>query len=266
MKHVLFALMVLVTVGCTRVGQGEFGIVQHFGGSIDDAAAGPGFNMTVLDSIIKVDGTEVRVPMKDLNPKDKDGVLFTIDLTVTYKVNPDKGIAFYKQTHEVDKVQQNEDLENTLGFKIMEDTVSNSVNKAFQAFAVSEIGARRSEIEEGMKKILQEKIDSRYADAFTVVNVNINRTKLGDAVEAVLQSQAIAKSQRVLLELQQQLADKQTDLIEKKMEGLKRVASKTGIATEKLIDFKLREQYNEVLSELAKNHGDTQVQVPASSK
>jgi hypothetical protein len=255
-------LAALLMVGCTRVNQGELGIVQHFGGSVDDTAAGAGFNMTVFDSIIKVDSTEVRVPMHDLTPKDKDGVLFTVDLTATYRLNPEKAVAFYKQTHEVDRITENNEVETVLGFKVMQDVVANATTKAFNEFAVSEIGVKKTEIESRLKELLQQKIDSRYADAFIITNVNINRTKLGDSVEAVLQSQAIAKSQRALLDLQQQLAEKETDLINKKIEGLKQISSRTGIPVEKLMGFKLREQYNNVLSELAKNHGaNVQVQV-----
>jgi hypothetical protein len=263
MKILLVLIPLLMLTGCfTRVQQGEFGIISHLGGSVADEPAPQGFNMTLLDSITTVDATEVRVPMKDLTPKDKDGVLFTVDLTVTYKVNPEKGIAFYKQTHEVDRVKENDSTNTVLGYRVMEDTVANSISKAFNDFAVSEIGPRRTEIEARLKEIVQQKIDGRYADAFIIVNVNINRTKLGDAVEAVLQSQAIAKSQRVLLELQEQLAGKESDLIQKKIEGLRIVSTKTGVPVEKLMQFKLREQYNNVLSELAKNHnGNTQVQV-----
>lgn len=263
----LIMIAALLSIGCTRVGQGEFGIVQHFGGSIDDAAAGPGFNMTVLDSIFTIDSTEVRVPMHDLTPKDKDGVLFTVDLTATYRINPEKAVAFYKQTHEIDKIKQNDVYNTVLGFRVMEDVVANATTKAFNEFAVNEIGVKKTEIEGRLKELLQQKIDSRYADAFIIVNVNINRTKLGDSVEAVLQSQAIAKSQKALLDLQQQLAEKETDLIHKKIEGLRQVSTKTGVPIEKLMQFKLREQYNNVLSELAKGHGSgIQVQVNNSNK
>lgn len=263
MKTIFLIVALMALSGCiTRVHQGEFGLIQHFSGSVDDSPAGPGFNMTFLDSITNIDATEVRVPMVGLTPKDKDGVLFTVDLTTTYRINPEKAIGFYKQTHELDQIKENDTNITVLGYKVMEDVVANAITKAFNEFTVSEIGPKRTEIESNLKQLLQAKIDSRYADAFIIVNVNINRTKLGDSVEAVLQSQAIAKSQRILIELQQQLAEKETSLIQKKIEGLKEVSAKTGVPVEKLMQFKLHEQYNNVLSELAKNHsGSTQVQV-----
>jgi hypothetical protein len=246
-----------ITVGCTRVDQGEFGIVKHFGGSVDDAPAGAGYNMTLFSSIETIDATEIRVPMKDLTPKDKDGVLFTLDMTVTYKINPEKAVGFYKQTHEVDKIVENNIANNVLGYRVLEDVVANSSTKAFNDFTVAEIGPRRSDIEQKMKEIIQAKIDARYADAFQIVNVNINRTKLGDSVEQVLQSQAIAKSQRTLLDLQQQLAEKETDLLNKKFEGMKRISNTYGIPVERVMNYKVQEQYNGVLSEIAKNHQGT---------
>lgn len=261
MKNLLL-IAALMLCSCTRIAQGEFGIVQHIGGTVDDQPAGPGFNMTVLDSILRVDGTEVRVPMQNLTPKDKDNVIFTVDLTATYKLNPDKAVAFYKQTHEIDDVKENGEVLHVLGFRVMEDVINNAAAKAFNEFAVGEFGAKKMDIEQRLKELLQQKIDARYADAFTIVNVNINRTKLGEAVESVLQSQAIAKSQKALLELQQDLAVKETELIRKKIEGLHAISITTGVPVEKLMGFKLREQYNLVLSELAKNRSaNTQVQV-----
>lgn len=265
MKKILILALMAMSVGCTKVSQGEFGIVQHFGGSIGDEPAGQGFTLTILDSLLVVDGTEVRVPMENLSPKDKDGVLFSVDLTVTYKINPEKAIGFYKQTHEVDRVEQNNERTNVLGFKIMQDVVANSTSKAFTEFTVSEIGVKKAEIEDKLKTIVQQKIDSRYADAFVITNVNINKTKLGDAVETVLQSQAIAKSQRALIELQKELADKENELINKKLNGLKEVARQTGVSLEKLMQYKLTEQYNSVLSEVAKNQSG-KVQIQMNSK
>src|ERR1700677_4538175 len=130
MKKLLFVGM-LFLMGCTRIEQGQFGIIQHFGGAIDDQAAGPGFKLNVLDSIMKVDATEVRVPMHDLTPKDKDGVLFTVDLTVTYRINPEKAVGFYKQTHEIDRIKKNEDYETVMGYRVMEDVAANATTKAF---------------------------------------------------------------------------------------------------------------------------------------
>jgi hypothetical protein len=65
----LILVSFLFLAACTRVNQGELGIVSHLGGSIDDYPAGSGFNMTVFDSIETVDATEVRVPVKGITPK-----------------------------------------------------------------------------------------------------------------------------------------------------------------------------------------------------
>lgn len=266
MNKFILAILCVASVGCTRVHQGELGIISHLGGGVADEAAHPGFNMTVLDSIQCVDATEVRVSRMGITPKDKDGVLVTTNVLATYRINPDKAIAFYKQTHEIDDVKENESVIHVLGYQVLEQEITNATQKAFSEFLVSDMVPKKAEMEARLKAILQEKLDKRYADAFLVNNVNINETRLGDAVESVLQAQAIAKSQRQLLELQQQLAEKESELILKKMEGLKSISTKTGIPVDRLIEFKLREQYNNVLSELAKSHGNTQIQVKSDGK
>ena len=266
MNKFILAALVLSAMGCTRVNQGELGIISHFGGSVADYPASPGFNLTILDSIRTVDATEVRVSRMGITPKDHDGVLVTTNVLATYKINPEKAVAFYKQTHEIDQVKENDSVIHVLGYQVLEQEITNATQKAFSEFLVSDMVPKKAEMEARLKAILQEKLDKRYADAFLVNNVNINETRLGDAVESVLQAQAIAKSQRQLLELQQQLAEKESELILKKMEGLKNISSKTGISVDRLIEFKLREQYNTVLSEMAKNHGDTQIQVKSDGK
>jgi hypothetical protein len=261
MKKIWFLMALVLASGCTRVKQGELGIVSHFSGTVSDEAAHPGFNMTIFDSIETVDATEVRVPMTGLTPKDKDGVLVTAAVTATYRINTEKAVAFFKQTHEVDQVKENESTITVLGYRVLEQETNNATQKAFSEFAVSEIVPRKMEMEKRLKELLQQKIDARYADAFIIVNVNINETRLGEAVELVLQSQAIAKSQKQLLELQKDLSEQETALLNKKFEGMKKVAGAAGIPVDKVMEYKLREQYNNVLSEMAKNHSNTQVQV-----
>lgn len=264
MNKTVLIFLVLALSGCTRVKQGELGIINHLSGGVADEAAHAGFNMTILDSIETVDATEVRVPMSGLTPKDKDGVLVTAAVTSTYRINPEKAVAFYKQTHEIDQVKENDTVNTVLGYRVLEQETNNATQKAFSEFAVSEIVPRKMEMEKRLKEILQQKIDARYADAFIVVNVNINETRLGEAVELVLQSQAIAKSQKQLLELQKDLSEQETALLNKKFEGMRKVATASGISVDKVIEYKLREQYNNVLSEMAKNRSNTQVQVKSA--
>jgi hypothetical protein len=266
MKNLMMLLITVGTLsGCTVVKQGELGIVSHWGGSIDDTPASAGFNVTVFDSVTTVDATEVRVPVRGITPKDKDGVLVTTNVIATYRLNQEKAIAFYKQTHEIDVVKQNNTEDRVLGYQVLEQEINNATQKAFSEFLVSDMVPKKPEMEKRLKEILQDKLNLRYPEAFQVNNVNINETKLGDAVESVLQAQAIAKSQRQLLELQKELAAKETEVMAKKMEGIKSVSKQTGIPVERLLEYKLREQHNNVLSEIAKGRASAQVQVQAES-
>jgi hypothetical protein len=164
----------------------------------------------------------------------------------------------------MDQIKENTDVVNVLGYQIMEQEINNSAMKAFSNFQVTDLVPKKMELEANLKDILQKKIDARYADAFFIVNVNVNETRLGEAVEQVLQAQAIAKSQRALLDLQMLLAEKETDLLNRKFEGMKVIAGKAGVSVQSVMDFKLREQNNVMMSELAKNHTGVQVQVPVS--
>ena len=99
------AVLSLVTIsGCTRIPTGSVGIQQHFDGQIENFGAIPGMYVSIFDKYLPIDTTLTRVSVKNLQPKDSNGVpLKNVQAVVTFRLDPSKVAAFYIKTKERDE-------------------------------------------------------------------------------------------------------------------------------------------------------------------
>ena len=99
MKHIVriaFSLIALTLLaGCTMIEEGNFGVEKSWSNQI---ANDPKFGsqVTVLDDITQVTQREFLMPVENVRPKDKMGVLLE-DLDATYSIRlvPEGAIRFY---------------------------------------------------------------------------------------------------------------------------------------------------------------------------
>jgi len=258
MKLLLCSFLVL-TVGCSRVGTGEIGIVFGWDKQIKNEPITNAIEIHVLDDLLIVDSTQIRVPVENAKAKDIDGILFQdIDVQVTYNISPQGAVDFYKQTKEIDRSPEGD---NVVGFKFITKESKNALTKTFTQFKANQVNTEKSLVENKLKEILQAELEVRYAKVFTITDVNIDSAQLDQNVEKVLQSQALLDSEKRTMQSKTELQIKQSEMLDKEIQDMKNTANKVGISVSDLMKYKNDKERNRVLSELARNNTNTQVQV-----
>lgn len=257
-------LAAFLLVGCSRVGTGEIGIVLGWDKQVKDEPVVNGIEVHILDSLIVIDGTQIRVPVENVKAKDIDGILFQdIDAQITYNVSPQGAVNFYKLTKEVETIKDSQSVlgEETVGFRVVGKEAKNALVKTFTQFKASQVNTDKAAVEAKLGEMLTQELDRRYPDTFTIVDVNIDSAQLDPNVEKVLQSQALLDSEKRTMESKAELQSKQSKLIDQEIMDIKATASKAGISVSELMKYKNEKERNRVLSELARNGSNTQVQI-----
>lgn len=238
----------------SRIGTGEIGLKIFWDKTISDYPLTNTVEVTVLDSVIVLDATQVRVLIENVKAKDKVGTLFSdIDAQITYSLNPAGVVAFYRATREVDA--------NVLGYELIKQDSKNSIVKSFTQFDAIVVNTDKSSIEEAIKESLQKSLDKKFPNTFIITNVNINSAQLDPNVEKVMQNMALLESEKRLINSKIELQKQQSELLDKEMIDLKNTAVKSGVSVKDLLDYRTQKDRNKVLGELAKNNSNVQVQV-----
>jgi hypothetical protein len=257
MKFVLLFLLVTM-IGCSRVGTGEVGVLLSWDKQLQSDPVVNSIEVHVLDTLFIIDSTQVRVPIQNIKAKDSDGILFQdIDAQITFNVTPQGAVDFYRLTKEIEYV----DGESVVGARVIEKEAKNALVKTFTLFKANQVNTDKSSVEQKLLQLLTEELERRYPKTFVIVDVNIDSAQLDPNVEKVLQSQALIDSEKRIMESKAELQIKQSSLLDEEISQMKATANKTGISLVELMKYKNEKERNKVLSEMAKNNGNTQIQV-----
>ena len=186
-SFIFIILVIIVSLAftlnsCSRVGTGEVGIVLDFNRQIKDKAIVNEWEFHLLDTLIIVDSTQIRVPILNAKAKDIDGILFVdIDAQITYNIIEENAPQFFKLTKELDTVEGNQ----TLGFRVVSKEAKNALVKSFTHFKAMQASTDKAQIEAKTLQMLTEELDRRFPNTFTITDVNID--------------QALLKKERLLL-------------------------------------------------------------------
>lgn len=262
MKYVLILCLLLPSItACSRVGTGEVGILLDFSRQVQPMPVVNEWEVHILDTLHVVDASQVRVPVSDVRAKDVDGILFQdIDAQVTYNLVPTGAPKFYELTKEIDQPKET-GYEPTLGFRVVGKEARNALIKTFSLFKASQVNTDKALLEKKLAELLTEELTLRYPNTFVITDVNIDSAQLDPNVEKVLQSQALIDSERRTIESRLQLQKKQSELLDQELIEIRSTAAKVGISVAELLKYKNEKERNRVLSEMARNNTNTQVQV-----
>lgn len=197
-KRVLLfsAIGVSMLSGCAKIETGNVGIVKHWNHTIDSQVAGPGVHSAILDSYIDIDTTQTRVNVNDLQPKDAKGVsLKKVDLVVTYSLNPNKVVGFYKTTKEIDPEPNSlpDDNYKTLGLTILQtNIIPNSVQDATEQYHLIDIAKNINAYQSKIKTNIINNLNKQYGNnnPFIIDSVRVNKFKLPPAIQEQIDKQA----------------------------------------------------------------------------
>lgn len=245
---IIICLMVLIGVfgAMYNVPAGNVGVMYssygaHKGFNPTELSQGWGFKTPFVQHVYTITfqtqsigfygGTEERGTYAALAPKDKNGITFSVDITIRYRLDPTQASEFIEQ-----KGQGIQAMETLLSTAARAD----STRGIFGQYAQEDVPLQRIEISQQIKKILQERIDSESSgklkpgfiivEAVDIRNIDFNdqieqriiqkQTRLQEAQELVYKLDIANKTRT--MELINADRDKQVNIL--KAEGQKQVA------------------------------------------
>lgn len=249
MKYILGLLLLASLVSCSRVDQGEVGIVKSFSGEVSNDVRTTGFEVVVLDSMETIDITQNVVSVNDAIVRDLDGItLSEFDANITFDTNPAGVIEFYKKTRSITEVKdQNGDYDNVLGYTIIKLELINQLQETVAKFKSKDITSNRSKIEQAVRADLQETLNARFGNVFTIVDVKVNKILLDPSIEKSLQLVQITRNQQLEVEAQMEQVKMKKDLMAADLGAKAEVAGRYGISMKEYLDYEVRRDFNKAI-------------------
>jgi hypothetical protein len=249
MKAIFIILGFIFTMSCSRVHQGEAGIITSISGKISDELQTTGFVLTILDSMQTIDLTQNIIRANNITARDADSIpLQELDVNLTFNTSSDKVIDFYKKTKSITKIKdENGDNNYVLGYKILEDMLVNEIQKSIAKFKSKDITGNRPAIEAEIKESLQKMVNDRYGEVFHIVNLNLNTIKLNPDIEKSLQLIQVTRNQQLEVQAQKDQVQMRKELLDAEMNVKISIAKKAGLSVKDYLDYEIKRDFNKAL-------------------
>lgn len=223
---VIIVLLSVLFGSWYNVGEGEVGVMfKKFGtnqGFQPQALQqGYGMKMPFRDRVITIPfrtqtigfygGTEQRGTYSAIQPKDKNGINFNVDVTIRYRLDPAQASAFVEQKGE--------------GVAAMETILAtaargDSTRGVFGQYNQEDIPQQRTEIAAEVQRVLQERIDKEGSGKLkpgfiTIEAVDIRNVQFDPRIEEAIVNKQTQKqiAEKKVYELQQADMDRQIALV-----------------------------------------------------
>jgi uncharacterized glyoxalase superfamily protein PhnB len=255
MKKILILIMIAFGTSCSRVQQGEAGIVTSFNGSIDSDLRTGGFEVVVFDSMQTIDLTQNIIIVNNVAVRDLDGIALTeFDANITFNTNAEKVIDFYKKTKSIGTFEDENGHKNTvLGYNIIKLELINELQKAVASFKSKDITANRANIETKVKEELARTLNGRFGNVFDIVNVKVNKVLLDPSIEKSLQLVQVTRNQQLEVQAQIDQVKLKKELLDADLRAKSEVASKYGISMKEYLELEIKRDFNKALEKSGSN-------------
>lgn len=257
MKKTLLAVaLISVFTGCTRVEDGQVGIVKNFSGEVKPNVIGTGYEMTVLDSVTTINAREMLISVENVRPKDKNNILLQdLDLTISVKVVRDGMVPFYLKTGDL-TASKDVGVYN-LGENILKKDAQSKIGATIRKFSSAELLDDKTKAEDAFKAALQVELDSLYGKAFEVMEVKIANITVSPAVEAAIQSSALLDAEKAKNEAEKSVIKGRTEIMTAKAEAIKTASRLSGVPVTEILE----QERIEVLRIAAMQQGASKIQM-----
>lgn len=255
MNKLFFMLLLLSTVGCSVVDQGQGGIVTGINGEISSELRTGGFEVVLWDSMETIDLTQNIVNLDNVSARDSDNIpLSELDAKVTFDTNPNEVINFYRKTKSITDIKDENGNKNTvLGYAIIRNEAVNILQKSISKFKSKDITSNRNDIEKDLKGMLQESLDTRFGKVFNIVDVNINKISLNAEIEKSLQLVQVTRNQQLEIEAQTAQVNSRKQLLDAEMRAKAEVANRYGLTVREYLELEIKREFNKALEKSGSN-------------
>ncbi len=248
-RALLFSVIgVSMLSGCAKIETGNVGIVKHWNHTIGSEVAGPGLHSAIFDSYLDIDVTQTRVAVNDLQPKDSNGVsLDLLNLVVTYSLDSNKVVGFYKTTKEVDPEPNSlpDDGYKTLGLNILKtNIIPNSVQDATEQYQLIDIAKNINGYQSKIKQNIIQNLNKQYGNnnPFIIDSVRINKFYLPKAIQSQIDQQASYAEQLKTIQAKTKVieAAKKNKILSTSInaDAIAAAAKESGLTTAEVLELK----------------------------
>ena len=235
----LSVLTLSVLTGCTRIPTGSVGVLQHIDGQIESIGVSPGMYMSLLDKYLPIDTTLTRVSVKNLQPKDSNGVpLRNVQAVVTFRLDPSRVAAFYVKTKELD--EEPHGLYIT-GLKILQESViPYAVQLATEKSDLATISGHLGDYAETIRQVAVARLDQLYPNhPFIIQSVTVPNFELPESIQKQVNAKAGYLAELQTIEAEKQVVEQRQQLLQERAtvsaNALAQASHATGLSVEQVI-------------------------------
>ncbi|WP_300760159.1 SPFH domain-containing protein [Janthinobacterium sp.] len=213
MKKILLAMMAVVAItGCTRIPEGSIGYRTNFDTTVEDKYLPMGsINQTIIGDAGILPVREIAADIKGMQPQvSGNTTMKTVDLTVTYSINPEMAITLLKKKsagfHGVDS-----DKRTLLMYDYIALIAKNATFKVVRDYEPLLINDARAEIEVKIAAMMRETLAKDKLDTAIIISQVLARD--------LIPSDAVKTSSEALVRAQNEKIRKQVELDTAKLEA-----------------------------------------------
>jgi hypothetical protein len=211
---VLFCLLILSSLACTRIETGEVGIRIGFDRQISPGELLPGsFNQTIVGSVLTFPVKDVSVKVEDLTPLAKDNsTMKDFDALVIYNVNPQAVAELYISKNRSFHEQHEEDI--YLMYNYVHQAARNAIYKAARKYEALEMNDNRQAIETEVRELMIKSLaDEKLEGSVTISQILVRSIMPADSVVASANELVRSKNEFKQKEVEVQTARKEAERI-----------------------------------------------------
>lgn len=238
-KKQFLALLCLLICGfgfIAKIPANHVGIVYSPFGGTKETTLGEGFNKkNPLDKVYKISTETQTKTVDNLTTQTKDAQYLTSSLDIKYKVSDSNAYMVFKQYRTLDKMSENLIVPTTQ--RVLE-LVTTEYN------VIDILGEKRSEVYSKLEVALDKEL-TKYGVKFE--SITINDMDAGDALEAAITAEAVAKKE--VETAAQQLEKSKMDAQQKSVQAQAEQDAAKIKAETKLIEAEAEKKANEMLNQ-----------------
>ena len=240
MKSFGLVVAALSMVGCSYIGDGNFGLERGWDGKYKEKIVKPGADFYIFSTLEEVYGKNLNLPL-ELSPKDKDAVrLDNLKINVTYRVLPEG--AYHYVTNDGDAVYDRNNDVHYIGRDRLSNDLSPSVQQVSEKWASEDMYRDTEKFANEIRLEMQKDINKKYgAKMFEIVDVKIPLVDVAEHIEKKIAQIQITKAEDAQNKAKLEALDSRENVMKKESRLLKDAIDTSGLTAEQYLEFRWQE-------------------------
>ncbi len=212
----IFAAVLTISVGCTRIETGEVGLRINFDKTTDPTERLPGsFNQTLIGDILTFKIQDVAVAVDNMTPLASDNsTVKDFDMTVVYNVNPSAVSELWTTKNRTFHGLSDKSGDILLMQNYVALSARNAAYKVAREYESLKMADNRQVIEQKIREIIIKTLtEEKLADKITVSQIQVRAITPADVVVASANELVRAQNELKTKEVEVQTAKKEAERI-----------------------------------------------------